>query len=73
MLSAGANFAFNKRWVFKNHDSAVRTGAEYFALAACILAANTALLSFLVNGLGANRYAASCCASSRASSGSSPK
>ena len=58
VVSAGSNFAINKHFVFKNKDSALVTGLQYFALAACILAGNTVLLSFLVNGLGANKYAA---------------
>ena len=58
IVSAGTNFAINKRFVFKNQDSVVKTGAQYFLLAACILAGNTALLSFLVNSLGFNKYAA---------------
>ena len=58
VVSAGTNFAINKRFVFKNRDSVVKTGAQYFLLAACILAGNTLLLSFLVNTLGFNKYAA---------------
>jgi putative flippase GtrA len=58
IVSASANFALNKRFVFKNSDSAVKTGAQYFLLAACILAGNTVLLSFLVNSLGCNKFAA---------------
>ena len=58
VVSAGTNFAINKHFVFKNRDSVLRTGAQYFLLAACILAGNTVLLSFLVNSLGWNRYAA---------------
>lgn len=58
IVSAGTNFAINKRFVFRNKDSVAKTGAQYFALAACILAGNTLLISFLVNGLGVNRFAA---------------
>lgn len=58
VVSAGVNFTINKKLVFKSDASALTTGAQYFALAACILAGNTVLLSWLVNGLGVNRYAA---------------
>jgi putative flippase GtrA len=58
IVSSSVNYSINRRFVFKNTDSAVKTAAQYFALAACILAGNTVLLSFLVNGLGANEYAA---------------
>ena len=58
VVSAASNFAINKHFVFQNRDSVVKTGSEYFLLAACILAGNTLLLSFLVNGLGCNKFAA---------------
>lgn len=58
VVSASVNFTVNKRFVFRSRDSVLRTGAQYFALAACILAGNTLLLSALVNGLGFNRFAA---------------
>lgn len=58
VVSAGVNFTINKKFVFKNRDSVWKTGAQYFVLAACILTGNTVLLSFLVNTLGANRFAA---------------
>jgi putative flippase GtrA len=58
VVSAAFNFTLNKKVVFHNHDSLVKTGLQYFALAALILAMNTVLLSFLVDTLGANRYLA---------------
>jgi len=58
VVSAGTNFAINKKLVFRNHDSLLKTGAQYFSLAACILAGNTVLLSFMVNSLGVNKFAA---------------
>lgn len=58
VVSAASNFAINKRFVFRNHDSVWKTGAQYFLLAACILCLNTLLISWLVNGLGWNRFAA---------------
>jgi glycosyltransferase involved in cell wall biosynthesis len=57
IVSATVNFTINKKLVFKSDASTLRTGAQYFALAACILAGNTLLLSWMVNGLGVNRFA----------------
>ena len=58
VVSASANFAINRRLVFKSDASALRTGAQYFGLAVCILAGNTVLLNWMVNTLGADRYLA---------------
>jgi putative flippase GtrA len=58
ILSATLNFWINKRLVFCNRDRELLAGAKYAALAACILAGNTALLSFLVNSLGINQFVA---------------
>lgn len=58
IVSAGVNYFLNKRFVFNNKDSVVKTAAQYFALAGCILACNTLLLSMLVNYVGINEYAA---------------
>jgi putative flippase GtrA len=58
IVSATVNFNLNKKFVFKNRDSTVRTGIQYFALAVGILAGNTLLLTWLVEGLGWNRYLA---------------
>ncbi|MEA4965549.1 MAG: bifunctional glycosyltransferase family 2/GtrA family protein [Oscillospiraceae bacterium] len=58
IVSAATNFTINKRLVFRNQDSALKTGAQYFLVAACILLGNTLLLSALVNLLGWNRFAA---------------
>jgi hypothetical protein len=49
----------SKRFVFRNRDRELLAGAKYAALAACILASNTTLLSFLVNSLGMNKFAQS--------------
>ena len=57
-VSAGVNFALNRRLVFRSHDSVIRTGAQYFLLAAGILCGNTFLMNWLVNMLGANKFAA---------------
>lgn len=58
IVSATVNYSLNKRFVFKSEDSVVKTATQYFALAGCILAGNTMLLSFLVNIAGVNEYAA---------------
>lgn len=58
VVSATVNFTINKKFVFKNKDSVAKTAVAYFALAACILAGNTALLTFLVEVVLVNRYIA---------------
>lgn len=58
IVSAAVNFSVNRRFVFHNRESVVRTGSQYFLLAACILCGNTFLLSWLVNDLGVNRFSA---------------
>ncbi|MDN5352282.1 MAG: hypothetical protein PWQ12_1202 [Clostridiales bacterium] len=58
VTSAGVNYTINKRYVFKNKERGMKTAVQYFALAAVILFGNTLLLSFLVNGMGVNKFAA---------------
>lgn len=58
LVSASANFTINRHFVFGSKDSAVKTGAQYFLLAAFILCGNTLLVSFLTSGLGLNKYIA---------------
>lgn len=58
IVSSSVNYTINRQYVFRNHDSVAKTALQYFTLAACVLAGNTALLSILVNGLGANQYLA---------------
>lgn len=58
VVSALLNFWINKRVVFNNPDSVFRTGAKYFALAACILTGNTALIYLLVTFLSADKLIA---------------
>ena len=58
IVSSAVNYTINKRYVYKNNDSVMKTAVQYFTLAACILAGNTLLLDFLVNGLGTNHYVA---------------
>ena len=57
ITSSSVNFTINKKLVFKNQDSTLKTGIQYFALALCILIGNTFLLSYLVEKLGVNKYA----------------
>ena len=49
VVSASTNFAINRRLVFKNRDSIVRTGIKFFLVAAFILLLNTLLLNFMVS------------------------
>ncbi|MEA4893938.1 MAG: bifunctional glycosyltransferase family 2/GtrA family protein [Oscillospiraceae bacterium] len=58
IVSSSVNYTINRRFVFKSRDNAAKTAVQYFTLAACILAANTVLLSVLVIDLGMNEYAA---------------
>lgn len=58
VLSSCFNFGMNKKFVFKNKDNLGKTAAKYFLLAACILAANTALLYLCTEYLIGNRYIA---------------
>jgi len=58
IVSSTVNYTLNRRFVFNSKDSVTKTAAQYFALAACILAGNTMLLSFFVGSLGINEYAA---------------
>ena len=57
IVSAWVNFSINRKYVFKSQEKVVKTAAQYFALAAVILAGNTVLLSSLV-GAGMNKYVA---------------
>ena len=58
VVSASVNFSINRRFVFRSGESALKTGGQYFLLAACILAGNTVLLSALTEILGVNKFAA---------------
>lgn len=58
IVSASVNYTINRNMVFRNSAHIGRSAASYAALAAAILAGNTALLGILVNRLGVNRYAA---------------
>ncbi|MCI2058063.1 MAG: bifunctional glycosyltransferase family 2/GtrA family protein [Oscillibacter sp.] len=58
IVSAGFNFTVNRTLVFRSRKNPLRAAAQYALLAACILAGNTLLLSWMVGVLGANRFAA---------------
>ncbi|BAK97941.1 hypothetical protein OBV_07430 [Oscillibacter valericigenes Sjm18-20] len=58
VVSASVNFAVNRRFVFRSGESVLKTGRQYFLLAACILMGNTALLSFLTEILAVDKFAA---------------
>lgn len=58
IISASVNFTINKRFVFKSNDNVVKTAAQYFSLAACILCGNTLLLSYLVDSADVNKFIA---------------
>lgn len=58
IVSASVNYTINKRLVFQSKTGVAKSAVQYAALAACILAGNTMLLSVLVNDAGMNRFAA---------------
>lgn len=57
IVSAWVNFLINQKYVFKSTESIAKKAAQYFLLAAVILAGNTVILSALV-GAGMNKYLA---------------
>ena len=58
LVSAAANYTMNKKLVFKSRTGFARSAAQYFMLAAFILAGNTIVLSTLAVTLGMNRLLA---------------
>ncbi|MGI6106477.1 MAG: GtrA family protein [Lachnospiraceae bacterium] len=58
VVSASVNFTVNRKLVFRSKANLWKSAAQYFTLAACILAGNTFLLNFMVNSAGINRYLA---------------
>ena len=58
LVSGTANYSMNKRLVFKSRTGFARSAAQYFALAAFILAGNTIVLSMLAGTFGINRLLA---------------
>lgn len=57
IVSAWVNFSINQKYVFKSTESVAKKAAQYFLLAAVILAGNTIILSALI-GAGMNKYLA---------------
>jgi putative flippase GtrA len=58
VVSSAANYTINRKLVFRSNKKAVKSALQYFALAALILAGNTAILSVLVGTFGIGRMAA---------------
>ena len=58
LVSGTANYAMNRKLVFKSRTGFARSAVQYFLLAAFILAGNTIVLSTLAGTLGINRFAA---------------
>ena len=58
LVSGTANYAMNKKLVFKSRTGFAKSAAQYILLAAFILAGNTIVLSTLTGTLGMNRFAA---------------
>lgn len=50
-VSATVNYTINRRYVFKNRESVVRTAIQYFLLAALISVGNTYILTLLTDAL----------------------
>lgn len=57
-VSGTANYAMNRKLVFKSRTGFAKSAVQYFLLAAFILAGNTIVLSTLAGTLGINRFAA---------------
>lgn len=58
LVSGSANYALNKKLVFKSRTGFARSAAQYILLAAFILAGNTIVLSALVGTFGVNELLA---------------
>ena len=58
VVSASVNYTLNRKFVFKNNESILRSAVKYFLLAALILAGNTLVLNLLVNTLSINELLA---------------
>lgn len=58
IISASVNYSLNRKLVFKSEAGLVKSGLQYFALAACILLGNTVILEALVNHCGINQMLA---------------
>ena len=58
LVSGAANYTLNRKLVFKSRTGFAKSAAQYFALAAFILAGNTIVLSILAGTLGINSLVA---------------
>ena len=58
LVSGTANYMMNRKLVFRSRTGFAKSAAQYFLLAAFILAGNTIVLSTLAGTLGINRFAA---------------
>ncbi len=58
IISSSVNFTINRRFVFKSNESLKKSAAQFFTLAAFILACNSVVLNFLANILNINHYIA---------------
>jgi len=54
LVSGAANYMMNRKLVFKSRTGFARSAAQYFVLAAFILAGNTMMLSLLAGTMGIN-------------------
>ena len=54
LVSGAANYTLNRRLVFRSRTGFAKSAAQYFLLAAFILAGNTLVLSTLAGTLGMN-------------------
>lgn len=57
-ISCTFNFSMNRRFVFHDEGNIWQSAMQYYALAVAILAANTLLLSLLIDYLSMNHYLA---------------
>ncbi len=58
IISSSVNFTINRKFVFKSNESLQKSAAQFFTLAAFILACNSVVLNFLANVLDINHYVA---------------
>ncbi len=58
VLSASVNYTINRKYVFKSTENKAGSALKYALLACGILAGNTILLNYMVEGLWINRYIA---------------
>lgn len=56
IISSSVNFYINKKYVFKNKDSLIKTAVKYFALAGAILFMNTFLIKLFFSYVIGNEF-----------------